>query len=107
EVHLEEALQRAAAGDVAARGLQAVVVRELDEGALAIDGGVGADLAAAEGGEDLALLVGEAVVRPELLVPARNVLLERELGVVLREAGMARRFGAGGEDERLRVAAEE
>src|SRR6185436_17896310 len=104
---LEDAGEAEAGGDVAAQALDVAVVHEPQVGAVAGAGGIGADLPADEGGEDLAAGRGEAVERPDGVVVAGDVFLEGELRGERAHERVVARFAAALEDARLAGAAEE
>src|SRR5204862_6230836 len=64
EVHLEDALQPDARHEEMAERGELLVVRELEVRTVASEGGISADLAADERGDQLAAFVGEAVEGP-------------------------------------------
>ena len=107
EVHLEDALQGQPRGDVAAEREQLLVVVELDERALAGERRIGAELAAEEGVQHVAVLVRDAMEGPQAAVVAAHVFLEEELLAEKRDGRIGERVRAAFEDARLGVAVEE
>jgi hypothetical protein len=88
QIDLEHAAEAPAAGHLSPQGEHVRVEGELDERALAGDARVGAGLVAAEGAEELAVLVGEAVERVQPVDVAAHVLLHHALGRVRLEGGV-------------------
>jgi hypothetical protein len=107
EIHLEDAGEPEARGDVAAERGEAAVAREAQVRAVASQRGKGADLAADEPRQHLAPRRGEAVERPDRIVAAGDVFLEGELIGQLRHQRVGARLATVGEDPRLAGAPEE
>src|SRR5437879_345657 len=107
EIHLEDARERQARGDLAAERGKALVVREAQVRAVAGKGGESADLAADEPIQHLAAGRGEAVERPDGVVAPGHVFLERELAGELLHQRIGARLAAAREDAGLAFAAEE